>query len=119
MSIGSHVLVVVVLSMGVAFGSTAQGGTVCIQGRTLFADGTVPTLAHVSVGGSSGSRMVETDTGGNYTITDLPPGTYNLTAFGVRDGKAGMFVQQGIQINPDTPLPMVINITLSSPTPGQ
>jgi outer membrane receptor protein involved in Fe transport len=69
----------------------AQETTAGIQGVIRDPSGATITGATVEVSGPAliGTRTVQTDDGGNYRITALPPGTYaiTVTAKGFRVGK--------------------------------
>jgi hypothetical protein len=114
------VVVVVVARSLAPPASCAQ--VVSIRGRVLFSDGSIPTLAHVTVGNrATAAKIVEPDTNGNYAITDLPAGTYDLAAFGVSLGdsnrQAGFHIQKNIEIAPNQTSPNVIDITLEQREP--
>lgn len=120
MWIGTRLSLIVVAMVAVVTAPyVSRAETISIQGRILFADGSVPTAAHVTVASGTTFKVAETDTNGNYAVADLPSGTYNLAAFGTGQDKAGSFTQAGLVIESDTTLPIIVNATLAEPTSNQ
>ncbi len=97
----------------------SRADTVTLQGTVTFPGGEAPLFVTITLGSDTFSKEVGTDANGTYAFRDVPPGVYNLAAFGTGQSKSGMFIQKGIQIKSDTPLPIIIDIVLSEPTPGQ
>lgn len=87
---------------------------VSIQGRIAFPDGEVPVYANVTVSSDKDGKQVTADANGNYTISGLQNGTYNMIVFG--DGRrngSGMFKKTGIVLSGTTALPVVVDVVLS------
>ena len=85
--------------------ATAQVTTADITGRVVDQNGAAVANATVTARhvGTGQERSAQSDGQGNYTIAELPPGTYDITAEAPNFSKA---VLKGREVNVGTTVPL-------------
>jgi len=108
----------IVLITGAIIASTARLSrteTVSVRGHVAFPDGEVPVFGTVTIGKGGFFKATAADPQGNYVFTDLPVGTYNMIVSAIgKQNKAGAATRDGAVIAADTPLPVVVDVVLST-----
>ncbi len=84
-----HLAIFLALSFSLTVAALAQVTTADITGRVLDPNGAAVPNASVSVRntGTSQTRTAQTNEEGDYTITQLPPGTYEVSPARVTDNE--------------------------------
>src|SRR5262249_3355622 len=108
-------LLVLVLSLCAALPLAAQKFTGTIQGTVTDQAGAVVPDAEVTVtnAGTGESRVTKTSSNGDYAVTDLNPGTYNVA---VKAPNFKEFVSKGNQLFVSSTTTVNANLAVGSTT---
>ncbi|MET9274155.1 S8 family serine peptidase [Kribbella sp. NPDC003557] len=102
-----------------------SGASGAIAGKVTSSSGTPVSGAAVALAGTAGQRSTRTDGDGNYSVANLPVGSYTatITAFGYKTGTATIVVTADATTTTDVQLAdtegFTVSGTISDRTTGQ